>query len=231
MKNALTRILAILLALLMLLGMAACSKSGSKESLGAPGGSTQPEQAPGQTSGEPENAETDGSMESDMLAEDQTLGYYVGNDPGTIDPWVNNSGSASTIIAAVNEPMFRYADNEQGYEPGIMTDYMASEDNTVHTLTLREGAKWEDGTEITMDDVTNSILRAIDPELGSSIAYRYFIIKNASEYFSGEASVEDVGVKALDAHTLEITTAEPCDYFLDLLTSDAMALEGVKAGE
>lgn len=40
MKNALTRILAILLALLMLLGMAACSKSGSKESLGAPGGST-----------------------------------------------------------------------------------------------------------------------------------------------------------------------------------------------
>ena len=223
MKNALTRILAILLALLMLLGMAACSKSGSKESLGAPGGSTQPEQAPGQTSGEPENAETDGSMESDMLAEDQTLGYYVGNDPGTIDPWVNNSGSASTIIAAVNEPMFRYADNEQGYEPGIMTDYMASEDNTVHTLTLREGAKWEDGTEITMDDVTNSILRAIDPELGSSIAYRYFIIKNASEYFSGEASVEDVGVKALDAHTLEITTAEPCDYFLDLLTSDAMA--------
>ena len=185
MKNASTRILAILLAVLMLFGMAACSKSGSKESPGAPGGSTQPEQVPGQTSGESENAETDGSMESDMLAEDQTLGYYVGNDPGTIDPWVNNSGSASTIIAAVNEPMFRYADNEQGYEPGIMTDYMASEDNTVHTLTLREGAKWEDGTEITMDDVTNSILRAIDPELGSSIAYRYFIIKNASEYFSG----------------------------------------------
>ena len=223
MKNASTRILAILLAVLMLFGMAACSKSGSKESPGAPGGSTQPEQVPGQTSGESENAETDGSMESDMLAEDQTLGYYVGNDPGTIDPWVNNSGSASTIIAAVNEPMFRYADNEQGYEPGIMTDYMASEDNTVHTLTLREGVKWEDGTEITMDDVTNSILRAIDPELGSSIAYRYFIIKNASEYFSGEASVEDVGVKALNAHTLEITTAEPCDYFLDLLTSDAMA--------
>lgn len=40
MKNASTRILAILLAVLMLFGMAACSKSGSKESPGAPGGST-----------------------------------------------------------------------------------------------------------------------------------------------------------------------------------------------
>lgn len=98
MKNASTRILAILLAVLMLFGMAACSKSGSKESPGAPGGSTQPEQVPGQTSGESENAETDGSMESDMLAEDQTLGYYVGNDPGTIDPWVNNSGSAAPSL-------------------------------------------------------------------------------------------------------------------------------------
>lgn len=64
-------------------------------------------------------------------------------------------------------------DSEGGWIPGLMTDYQTNEDHTVHTLTLREGAKWSDGTDITVEDIVYSYQRALDPELGSAIAYRY----------------------------------------------------------
>ena len=43
-------------------------------------------------------------------------------------------------------------------------------------------------------------------------------VKNAKEYYAGEATAEDLGVKAVDAKTLEITLIQPTSFFIDLLT-------------
>ena len=157
------------------------------------------------------------------LADEQVFYFSVNNEPATLDPWVNNSGAAGTLVAAVHEPMLRKTNDEQGWEAALMTDYQHNDDYTVHTLTLRDGVKWADGTDVTMDDVVASFLRELDPELKSAIAYKYFIIKDAEKYYNGEATEDDLGVKAVDDSTLEITTGEPCDYFIDLLTSASFA--------
>lgn len=58
--------------------------------------------------------------------------------------------------------------------------------------------------------------RNLDPKTASEYAYLLAPIKNANEYNAGKAKAEEVGVKALDDKTLEITLAGPCAYFLKI---------------
>ena len=76
-----------------------------------------------------------------------------------------------------------------------------------------------------------SYQRALDPELGSAIAYRYFPILNAEAFYKGEVGADELGVKAVDDKTIEITTAEPCDFFVDMMTSAGFAPIQKAAGE
>ena len=195
MKTKFKKVVSLALALTMFLSMAACGQKNESSTGEDPTTST--------TEGQTDNA---GGGEAETLAAEQVFGFFLNNEPGTLDPWVNNNGEASQVIAALHEPMLR-RDEEGNWAPGLMTDYVANEDHTVHTLTLREGAKWSDGTDITVDDIVYSYQRALDQELGSSIAYRYFPILNAEECYNGEVGAEELGVKAVDESTIEITTS------------------------
>ena len=212
MKAKFKKVLSLALALTMVLTLAACggNNAGNTSNTGNTGNTTN-EQTGGET-----------AAEGETLAAEQVFYFFLNNEPGTLDPWVNNSAEASQIVIELHEPMLR-RDGEGGWLPGLMTDYQTNEDHTVHTLTLREGAKWSDGTDITVDDIVYSYQRALDPALGSSIAYRYFPILNAEAFYMGEVGADELGVKAVDDHTIEITTTEPCDYFVDMMTSAGFA--------
>lgn len=214
MKANFKKLLSLALALIMILALVACG--------GDPANNTNNNNTGNQTD------DTDSGEEK--LAAEQVFGFFLNNEPENLDPWVNNNGEASQIIAAVHEPMLR-RDSEGGWIPGLMTDYQTNEDHTVHTLTLREGAKWSDGTDITVEDIVYSYQRALDPELGSAIAYRYFPILNAEAFYKGEVGADELGVKAVDDKTIEITTAEPCDFFVDMMTSAGFAPIQKAAGE
>src|SRR5690606_32242164 len=53
-----------------------------------------------------------------------------------------------------------------GIEPMLATGYETSEDGLSYTLTLREGIKFADGSDITPEDVVWSLDRARNPENG-----------------------------------------------------------------
>ena len=215
MKANFKKLLSLALALIMILALVACG--------GDPANNTT-------TNNNTGNQTDDTDSGEEKLAAEQVFGFFLNNEPENLDPWVNNNGEASQIIAAVHEPMLR-RDSEGGWIPGLMTDYQTNEDHTVHTLTLREGAKWSDGTDITVEDIVYSYQRALDPELGSAIAYRYFPIRNAEAFYKGEVGADELGVKAVDDKTIEITTAEPCDFFVDMMTSAGFAPIQKAAGE
>ena len=211
MKASVKKLLSLVLALAMVFALVACGGTNANNNAGNTGNNTANNDQTGDT-----------GSEGETLAAEQVFGFFLNNEPGTLDPWVNNNGEASQVIAALHEPMLR-RDGDGNWAPGLMTDYQMNEDHTVHTLTLREGAKWSDGTDITVDDIVYSYQRALDPELGSSIAYRYFPILNAEAFYMGEATAEELGVKAVDDKTIEITTTEPCDFFVDMMMSAGFA--------
>ena len=213
MKKSMSKALSLLLALSMVLALAACGPTTTEPSKSpAPttsqGGATEPSNEPAPTGEE--------------LADEQVFSFILRTEPTTLDPWTNNSGEGSIVIAAIHEPLLR-KNTDGSWAPGLCTDYVKSADSKTHTLTLRTDAKWQDGSSITMDDVMYSIERAISPETASEIAYRYFPILNAEAFFTGEVDFDQVGVKAPDDHTIVFTTTEPCDFFIDMVTADSMA--------
>lgn len=101
--------------------------------------------------------------------------------------------------------------------PGAAESWTISDDGLTYTFKIRDH-KWSDGTPVTADDFVYSMRRILDPALAAEYASLLYPIKNAEKVNTGAAPGEELGVKALDPKTLEITLEGPTGYFLELLT-------------
>lgn len=97
-----------------------------------------------------------------------------------------------------------------------------SEDGTVYTIKLKEAATWSNGNPVTANDYVYAWQRMVDPDLGAPYAYMFDgTINNATEIMAGELDTSELGVRAVNDKTLEITLENPTAYFTDLLTVPA----------
>lgn len=193
------------LAMIMVSSMALAGCASKTETTG--GTATGSEATTGETG-------TD-SDEDYVLAADQTLRYNLGADPLTLDPQLNSATEASHIINNVFEGLMREKDGE--VVPGIAESYTLSEDGLVYTFTLRD-ATWADGQPVTAGDFEFAWKRGANPATASEYMYLFESanILNAGAIAKGEKSIDELGVKAIDDKTLEVTLSAPTDYFLGL---------------
>ncbi|ADZ83177.1 peptide ABC transporter substrate-binding protein [Cellulosilyticum lentocellum] len=193
------------LAMLMASSMALAGCASKTETAG--GNATGSEATTGETG-------TD-SDEDYVLAADQTLRYNLGADPLTLDPQLNSATDASHIINNVFEGLMREKDGE--VVPGIAESYTLSEDGLVYTFTLRD-ATWADGQPVKAGDFEFAWKRGANPATASEYMYLFESanILNAGAIAKGEKSIDELGVKAIDDKTLEVTLSAPTDYFLGL---------------
>ncbi len=56
----------------------------------------------------------------------------------------------------------------------------------------------------------------MNPEVGSGSASDLWVLKNGKEYNEGNATADDVGVKAVDDYTLEVETSYYAPWFVSL---------------
>lgn len=147
---------------------------------------------------------------------DNNLLWNLGSEPKTLDPNLNSAVDGGHIINNTFEGLMRKDDS--GLHPAMAESYTVSEDGTVYTFTMRDGAVWSDGKAVTAGDFEYSWKRALDPATAAEYGFQMFYIKGAQEYYNGNGTVEDVMVKALDDMTLEVTLSAPTPYFLDLTT-------------
>lgn len=101
--------------------------------------------------------------------------------------------------------------------PGTAESWTLSDDGTVYTFKLRADAKWSDGTPVTAGDFVFSYQRVEDPKTAAKYANILYPIKNAEKINKGETPVDQLGVKAVDDKTLEITLERSTPFFLELL--------------
>ena len=69
---------------------------------------------------------------------------------------------------------------------------------------------------VTAKDFVYSWRRAVDSNTGAKFAYILFDVKNAEKVNKKELPVEELGVKAIDDHTLEVELDNPVPYFVSL---------------
>lgn len=147
-----------------------------------------------------------------------TLQLHNGGDPRTLDPHKASGNWEDRPISDYIEGLMTL---DAAGEPilGQAASYEVSEDGLVYTFTLRDDAVWSDGTPVTAKDFVLGAQRLQDPATASSYAYLNHFIKNAEAINSGEITdFDELGVKALDDKTVEITLVAPTPYLLAALT-------------
>lgn len=145
--------------------------------------------------------------------------YVRGNDgdPETLDQHKTSTVAEANILRDLYEGLVVYNPMAE-VVPGVATEWSVSDDGTVYTFTLRDDAKWSNGDPVTASDFVFSLNRIMDPATGAKYANILYPIKNAEAINKGEDGAGELGVKAVDDHTLEITLQQPTPYFLELLT-------------
>jgi len=157
---------------------------------------------------EPQNQETESDVSQKILR------YSITSDTPTLDPQHANSVVTTTIGAHIFEGLVRVHDGK--ILPGMAEKWEMSQDGKTYTFHLRD-AQWSDGKPVTAQDFEYGIKRLLDPITASGYAFLGYIIENAAEVNKGELEVNELGVKAIDEKTLEITLENPTDYFLGSL--------------
>lgn len=153
----------------------------------------------------------------EALADDQTFIYRILDEHSSVDPQIVEDVTGSEIVRDLFEGLLN-ADELGNLVPGVATSYTVSDDKTVYTFTLRPDAKWSNGDPVTAGDFVYAWQRAVDPATASPYAWYMEItsIVNASEIIAGTKPPTDLGVKAIDDHTLQVQLSAPIPYFAQM---------------
>ncbi|WP_237155117.1 peptide ABC transporter substrate-binding protein [Oryzibacter oryziterrae] len=139
-----------------------------------------------------------------------------GGEPKSLDPAHTSIDIEEFILKDYLEGLTVY-DPTGKLIPGAAESWTISPDGTVYTFKIRETAKWSDGSPVTADDFVFSFQRVESPKEAAEYATILYPIKNAEAINGGKADPSTLGIKAVDAKTLEITLERPTPYFLQLL--------------
>ncbi|MBQ5313687.1 MAG: peptide ABC transporter substrate-binding protein [Oscillospiraceae bacterium] len=142
--------------------------------------------------------------------------YSALSEVPTLDPQLANSVPSNTTILHIQEPLVRMYNGV--LEPGMAETWDISPDGLTYTFHLRD-AVWSDGVAVTAYDFEYGIKRLVDPATASPYAWFACYIKNGTPCAYEGLSLDELGVKALDEKTLEITLEYAADYFLQVISS------------
>jgi len=136
---------------------------------------------------------------------------FGGGTPLYMDPALNSASAGSNVIKLSMCGLMGYQYDAAGkvvVAPELAASYEVSADALTYTFTLRDGLKWSDGQDFTVEDIVKSWNRAASAELGADYGFLYDMFeKNADG---------SLNVVAKDAKTLECKLAYAAPYFLDL---------------
>ncbi|MCZ8281973.1 MAG: peptide ABC transporter substrate-binding protein [Aquidulcibacter sp.] len=155
-----------------------------------------------------------GSADADKA---RTLQIGNGAEPLSLDPHQASGTWENRIIGDMLQGLT--TEDPQGRPiPGMATEWSTSPDGLVWTFKLRD-AKWSDGRPVTAEDFVFAWQRIMTTSPPAKYASILYVIKNAEKIYDGRIKdVTQLGVRAIDAKTLEVTLEHPAPYLPGLLT-------------
>jgi len=161
-----------------------------------------------------------GSGESNVERGNREGILHVGNgtEPQGLDPHVVTGIPESNIVSALFEGLAVKNPYTLESEPGVAQSWNISEDGLTITFYLNPEARWSNGDLMTANDYVWSWQRALSPAMGNQYAYMLYPLENAEAFATGKIDdFSQVGVKAVDDHTLEVKLNAPTAYFIQLM--------------
>ncbi|MGH2319135.1 peptide ABC transporter substrate-binding protein [Planococcus sp. SE5232] len=146
----------------------------------------------------------------------QVLNISTTADIPTLDSTKAHDGIAFTVLNNVNEGLYRQDENHEPIE-ALVTEHTENEDQSVHTFTLRD-SNWSNGDPVTAQDFEYAWKRVMKDASPYNFMFVTAGIKNAEAIMNEEMDAEELGVKAIDEKTLEVTLEAANPLFQSLMT-------------
>ncbi|HCD5425105.1 TPA: oligopeptide ABC transporter substrate-binding protein OppA [Klebsiella aerogenes] len=158
-----------------------------------------------------------------QLADKQTLVRNNGAEVQSLDPHKIEGVPESNVNRDLFEGLV-IGDLNGHPVPGV-AEAWDNKDFKVWTFHIRKDAKWSDGSPVTAQDFVYSWQRLADPKTASPYAsyLQYGHVANVDEIIAGKKPATDLGVKAIDDKTFEVTLSEPVPYFYKLLVHPSVS--------
>lgn len=145
-----------------------------------------------------------------------TLRRGISAKVDTLDPHKSSAQWENIVIGDMIIGLMTHGPDGRP-EYGMAESYEVSRNGLTWTFQLGDH-QWSDGTPVTAGDFVYALRRIQRPEIASQYSSILYLIKNAAKVNSGEMAPEDLGVRAIDDKTLEITLEYPAPYLPGLLT-------------
>ena len=158
----------------------------------------------------------------DSGLEKQIYHHGNGSEPQGIDPHIVTGVPEHHILISLCEGLTIPNPNpngSDGYISGTAESWSISDDGKEYIFNLNKNAKWSNGESVTADDFVWSWKRILTASLGSQYPDMLYYLVGAYEYHNGQIdNFDEVGVKALDTHTLKVNLKNPTPFFIGLLS-------------
>lgn len=152
------------------------------------------------------------SSKSGSKNDQQVLNWSEATELSSIDPSKATDSESFDMLGNSMEGLYRLGKNSK-VEPGIARSTKISKNKLHYTFTLRKGAKWSNGDEVTAKDFVYSWKRTVDPKTGSSYSYLFDGVANANDIINGKKSPTTLGIKADGKYKLSVTLDKQVPYF------------------
>ncbi|TDL96613.1 peptide ABC transporter substrate-binding protein [Macrococcus carouselicus] len=164
-----------------------------------------------------DNNDKDSKATADSKESKQALKLMSISDIPTLDTSLATDMVAFNVMNQTMEGLYVLDDKDKA-APGVaLGEPEKSKDGKTWTIKLNDKAKWSNGDPVTADDFVYSWRRTLDPATGAEYAYIMYDVKNAEDVNLGKKKPEELGVKAIDDHTLQIELNTNVPYFQELL--------------
>jgi oligopeptide transport system substrate-binding protein len=153
------------------------------------------------------------------LSDNQVYTYRILDAIKSMDPQISTDVEGSDVLRSIFEGLYN-EDGDGNLVPGVALSHDLSEDKLVYTFHLRPESKWSNGDPVTAQNFVDSWKRLADPATASEYAWYLELghVVNAAAITAGTTPVDELGVKAIDDHTFEVTLDAPVPYFPKMLT-------------
>ncbi|MFR8895905.1 ABC transporter substrate-binding protein [Gallintestinimicrobium sp.] len=186
------RILSLLLAGVMALGLTACGASNA----GAAADET------GSAAVSTESASSDTAASGEKI-----INVGVTNTLGSLNPLLLNGGEINKYATGLMFLPLMELDADLNFE-GMLADSITTEDNKNFIVHIDDAATWSDGTPVTADDVVYTALRLASPVIGNT-AMMYYVFEGVGDDGFVEEGAESIdGIQKVDDKTVQFTTKE-----------------------
>ncbi len=170
-----------------------------------------------------------GNAEGVYSDKGQVFRKVIPQDISSLDTALATDTVSFDIYNQVYEGLYTLDKNDKA-KPGV-AKAMPKESNGGKTLTidLRKDAKWSNGDPVTAHDFEYAWKRVVNPDTASEYAYIMYDLKNAEEINMGKKDVDELGVKAVDDHTLKVELTKSIPYMNEMLAFATFMPQNEKA--